>query len=99
MTTLTLLPLGLLALCLATALGYQHGCRRTKAQASDELRRATSNTRLTAYDEGYTRGYDDGHKAGKQEGFDDGRRYEAATHHNQQIIEAERARHQTHTHP
>lgn len=94
--TITLLPLGLLALYLATAMGYHYGCRRTKAEARDELRQVTSNTRLAAYDEGYTRGYEDGHKAGKHEGYDDGRRYEAATHHNQQVIEAEIARHLKH---
>lgn len=93
MTLLTLLPLGLLALIIATATAYHYGCRRTQATADDQLRQATSNTRLTAYDEGYTRGYDDGHKAGKDEGFSDGRHYEAATHHNQQVIEAEIARH------
>ena len=64
-----------------------------QAAANAQLRQATSNTRLTAYDEGYTRGYDDGHKAGKDEGFADGRHYEAATHHNQQVIETEIARH------
>jgi flagellar biosynthesis/type III secretory pathway protein FliH len=90
--TITLLPLGLLALIIATAAAYHYGCRRTQATADDQLRQVTSNTRLAAYDEGYTRGYDDGHKAGKEEGFGDGRRYEAATHHNQQVIEAEIAR-------
>lgn len=94
--TLTLLPLCLLALFIATAAAYHYGCRRTRAEARDELRRATSNTRLTAYDEGYTQGYDQGHKAGKDEGFADGRHYEAATHHNQQVIEAEIARHLKH---
>lgn len=93
MTLLILLPIGLLGLYIATATGYHYGCRRTQATADDQLRQATSNTRLTAYDEGYTRGYDDGHKAGKDEGFADGRHYEAATRHNQQIIEAEIARH------
>ena len=86
MTLLTLLPLGLLALIIATATGYHYGCRRTQATADDQLRQATSNTR----------GYDDGHKAGKDEGFADGRHYEAATHHNQQVIEAEIARHLKH---
>lgn len=76
--TITLLPLGLLALIIATAAAYHYGCRRTQATADDQLRQATSNTRLAAYDEGYTRGY------------------EAATHHNQQVIEAEIARHLKH---
>lgn len=88
MTPLILLPLGLLALIIATAAAYHYGCRRTQATADDQLRQVTSNTRLAAYD--------DGHKAGKDEGFADGRRYEAATHHNQQVIEAEIARHLKH---
>lgn len=92
MTPLTLLPIGLLALIIATATAYHYGCRRTQAAADDQLRQATTNTRLTAYDEGYN----DGHKAGKDEGFGDGRHYEAATRHNQQVIEAEIARHLKH---
>lgn len=96
MTLLTLLPLGLLALIIATATAYHYGCRRTQATADYQLHQVISNTRLAAYDEGYTRGYDDGHKAGKNEGFSDGQHYEAATHHNQKVIEAEIARHLKH---
>lgn len=84
-----IIPVSLLALYVATSVGYNYGCKRTRIQADDDMRRAVNDATRSAYDEGYSQGYDTGHKQGKAQGFDDGRRYEAATGYNQQVIEAD----------
>ena len=71
-------------------LTYKLGRYRAEEAMADEVARL----RQSRWKEGYTRGrergheegYHDGYAKGRAEGYDDGRRYEAITHHNEEEI-------------
>lgn len=76
--------LGIIAsLCLCFRLGYLNG----RDDANSAARRECDKQYAEGYKHGQTTGEEIGYTKGRAEGYEDGRRYEAVTHHNQTELE------------
>lgn len=71
-------------------LAYKFGRFKGEEAMADEMARLRQSRYQDGYRAGYERGqaegYNKGYTKGRAEGYDDGRRYEAITHHNEEEI-------------
>lgn len=71
-------------------LTYKLGRFKGEEAMADEMARLRQSRYQDGYRVGYERGqaegYNKGYTKGRAEGYDDGRRYEAITHHNEEEI-------------
>lgn len=71
-------------------LTYKFGRFKGEEAMADEMARLRQSRYQDGYRVGYergqTEGYNKGYTKGRAEGYDDGRRYEAITHHNEEEI-------------
>ena len=88
-TTLTLAFI-ILFISLVLWLTYKFGRFRGEEAMADEMARLRQSRWQDGYrvgqEHGHQRGYNEGYTKGRAEGYDDGRRYEAITHHNEEEI-------------
>lgn len=80
----------LMVISLVLWLMYKFGRFRGEEAMADEMARLRQSRYQDGYRVGYergqTEGYNKGYTKGRAEGYDDGRRYEAITHHNEEEI-------------
>ena len=80
----------LMVVWLVLFLTYKFGRSRGEEAMADEMARLRQSRYQDGYRVGYergqTEGYNKGYTKGRAEGYDDGRRYEAITHHNEEEI-------------
>lgn len=88
-TTLTI-TFFILAIWLVLYLTYKFGRFKGEEAMADEMVRLRQSRWQDGYrvghERGHQEGYRDGYTKGRAEGYDDGRRYEAITHHNEEEI-------------
>lgn len=80
----------LMVISLVLWLMYKFGRFRGEEAMADEMARLRQSRYQdgyrVGYERGHTEGYNKGYTKGRAEGYDDGRRYEAITHHNEEEI-------------